>query len=466
MKIYLIKKKLVLSLFPILMLSNLSAGEDHVSKYTVDNTAPEKLAVQSFTLDQAVDYALNNNPDLQIAIERISQAEAQLGIALSAFYPQVTARASYLHSNNPAQVFSMIVSQRDFNVDSIQNINTPGFRQDFRPEIIGRLSLFRGGQDYQNKKAAELGIDAAEFERSSVHNALIEAVTTSYYAYLAALEAQKVAQESILAITSELNQTKLRYEAGSALKSDVLSLEVKLAEAQDAEIRATNGIEISKTSITNLLGFPSTQAFTIASSSSILMKPELTASFNELLELAITERPEVKAAAKQVEISVRQLKIEQGAYLPKADAFVSYGQNSQVPGFSGQKDNVTLGVAVEMNLFSGFGTKQRVSSAERKVAEVQETERKTKLAIEQEVKIAFLNLEEALARLRVTEASVRSAEEALRLVNEERRAGMVTVTRYIESEAARNKAQSSSIAAHYDALRAETALKKATGDWK
>jgi outer membrane protein len=466
MKIYLIKKKLVLSLFPILMLSNLSAGEDHVSKYTVDNTAPEKLAVQSFTLDQAVDYALNNNPDLQIAIERISQAEAQLGIALSAFYPQVTARASYLHSNNPAQVFSMIVSQRDFNVDSIQNINTPGFRQDFRPEIIGRLSLFRGGQDYQNKKAAELGIDAAEFERSSVHNALIEAVTTSYYAYLAALEAQKVAQESILAITSELNQTKLRYEAGSALKSDVLSLEVKLAEAQDAEIRATNGIEISKTSITNLLGLPSTQAFAIASSSSILIKPELTASFNELLELAITERPEVKAAAKQVEISVRQLKIEQGAYLPKADAFVSYGQNSQVPGFSGQKDNVTVGVAVEMNLFSGFGTKQRVSSAERKVAEVQETERKTKLAIEQEVKIAFLNLEEALARLRVTEASVRSAEEALRLVNEERRAGMVTVTRYIESEVARNKAQSSSIAAHYDALRAETALKKATGDWK
>lgn len=173
------------------MLSNLSADEGLVSEYTVDRTVPKTLAAQSFTLDQAVDYALNNNPDLQIAVERIGQAEAQLGIALSAFYPQVTARASYLHSNNPAQVFSMIVSQRDFNTNSIQNINTPGFRQDFRPEIIGRLSLFRGGQDYQNKKAAELGIDAAELERSSVHNALIEAVTTSYYAYLAALEAQK-----------------------------------------------------------------------------------------------------------------------------------------------------------------------------------------------------------------------------------------------------------------------------------
>jgi outer membrane protein TolC len=61
---------------------------------------------------------------------------------------------------------------------------------------------------------------------------------------------------------------------------------------------------------------------------------------------------------------------------------------------------------------------------------------------------------------------VRSADEALRLVNEERRAGIVTVTRYIESEVASNKARSDTIAAHYDALGAEAALKKAVGDWK
>ena len=82
----------------------------------------------------------------------------------------------------------------------------PATGKTFRPEIIGKLSLFRGGQDYQNSKAAELGIDAAEFERSTVRNALIEAVTATYYAYLAALEAQKVAQDSISAITSELNK--------------------------------------------------------------------------------------------------------------------------------------------------------------------------------------------------------------------------------------------------------------------
>jgi len=459
-----IKNKLALSLLPILMLSTLSVVADRAPENAAGKAAPEKSTSQSFTLDQAIDYALANNPDLQIATERISQAEAQLGVALSAFYPQVTAKVGYEHSNDPAQVFSMIVSQREYSAS--QDINNPGYRQNFRPEIIGKLSLFRGGQDYQNSKAAELGIDAAEFERSTVRNALIEAVTASYYAYLAAQEAQKVAKDSITAITSELNQTKLRHEAGTVLKSDVLSLEVKLAEAQEAEIRAANGIELAKTGIVTLLGLSTDQPFIVASSSSMLPEPKLTASFNDLLDLAMTQRPEVKAAASKVEIAQAKLKIEQGAYLPKADAYVSYGQNSRAPGFSSGKDNVTAGVSVEMDLFSGLETKNRVSAAERKAAEARETERKTKLAIEQEVKVAFLKMEEALARLHVTEASVAAADEALRLVNEQRRADTVTVTRYIEAEVARNKAHSNTIAAHYDALGAEAALKKAVGDWK
>ncbi|MGZ5059395.1 MAG: TolC family protein [Methylobacter sp.] len=459
------KNKLALSLLPMLMLSNLSAVADHVSPNFAGKTMAEKSTAQSFTLDQAIDYALSNNPDLQIASERISQAEAQLGVALSAFYPQVTAKVGYDHSNNPAQVFSMIVAQRDFGPNSINTINNPGYRQNFRPEIIGKLSLFRGGQDYQNSKAAELGISAAEFERSTVRNALIEAVTASYYAYLAAQEAHKVAQDSILAIASELKLTKQRYEAGTVLKSDVLSLEVKSAEAQEAQIRAANGIDLAKTGIATLLGLSADQAFTVASSS-MLPEPKLTTSFNGMLELAMTQRPEVKAAANQVEIAQAKLKSEQGAYLPRADAYVSYGQNSQSPGFSSSKDNVTAGVSVEMDLFSGLETKNRVSAAERKAAEARETERKTKLAIEQEVKVAFLKLEEALARMRVTEASVAAADEALRLVNEQRRAETVTITRYIEAEVARNNAHSNTIAAHYDALSAEAALKKAVGDWK
>jgi outer membrane protein len=85
------------------------------------------------------------------------------------------------------------------------------------------------------------------------------------------------------------------------------------------------------------------------------------------------------------------------------------------------------------------------------------------LQIENAVKSAQLRLQEALNRADVAAVSVQAAEEALRLVNEQRQAGVVTVTRYIEAEVARDKAHTRQISARFDALRAEAELKQATG---
>ena len=104
--------KLLFALITAAMSAHLPANESAVFGADAGETAVKKTAAQVFTLDQAIDYALANNPNLQIAIERIKQAEARLGMALSAFYPQISARASYENSNNPAQVFAMIVAQR------------------------------------------------------------------------------------------------------------------------------------------------------------------------------------------------------------------------------------------------------------------------------------------------------------------------------------------------------------------
>jgi outer membrane protein TolC len=459
----LFKPRFAMALLPVFLLPNLPCRAE--STIAPQNITADNSIMPAYTLDKAINYALENNPDLHIASERIGQAEAQLGEAWSAFYPQVAARMAYQVSNNPAQVFAMMVAQREFTSSAITNINHPGYRQNFRPEITGRISLYRGGQDYENTQIATLGIAAADLERSTLRNALVQAVTASYYSYLAAIEAEKVAQSSMTAIDSQLSQTRKRFNVGTVLRSDVLSLEAKLAEAQEAQIKAANGIELAKSSMSTLLGLPASQSFSIAPAS-ILTTPTQAKPFKDLLAQAITQRPEIQAAATQIDIASHQVQNEKGAYLPKVDAFVSYGQDNQNPGYSFSKDNVTAGVQVEVDLFSGFRTQQRVSAAERKLAEAREQERKTHLAIEQELQAAYLKLKEALARLKVTETAVTSAEEALRLVNVQRQAETVTVTRYIEAQSAANQAHANTIAAHYDALGAQAALKKALGDWK
>jgi outer membrane protein TolC len=416
-----------------------------------------------YSLEQAIDYALNHNPDLQIAQQRIVQAEAQLGEALSSFYPQVTARYSYQYTENPAMVFTHTINQRrlDFNSD----FNHPGGAQNLRPEVLANYSLFRGGQDYQLSKAAELGIETAVLEQSAVRNRLTQAVISAYYGYLATQEAYKVTESSIKAIASELEQSQIRFEAGDLLKSDVLSLEVRLAEAKDAKIRAKNNIELVKTGLKTLLGLNIDQPFKVGQNSDWQL-PNNVPDFTEILDIALKQRPEIQAADKQIAIQQRMLSAAKGAHLPRADAYVSYGQDSRDGSFSSNRDHVTAGVTVKMDIFSGFATTERINKAQSKLTEIQEIKRRIQLNIENEVKTAYLRLQEALARIDITNTAIASAEEARRMVKEQRQAGAVTVTRYIESEVARDKSHSRAIAAKFDALRAEAELNKAQGLWR
>lgn len=418
--------------------------------------------VQRYSLQQAIDYALDNSPEIGGMQARIDQADAQLGEALAAFYPQIKASLSYQHSDNPSQAFAMIIAQRrlDFNGG---DFNHPGGVDNYRPQVTASYSLFRGGQDYYRKRAAELGIESSELEKAATRSHLVNNVTAAYYGYLAAQDAHRISQRSIEAVESELQQSRIRFDAGVLLKSDVLSLEVQLAEAKDAEIQAANAIELAKAMLKTLLGMPSGQELVLAESEQ--PSPAAPDTFDGLLNQALARQPELQAAEKRVAIAEQQLNAAEAAHLPRADAFVSYGSDSKDLAFSSNRDNVTAGVMVEVDVFSGFATQEKIKKAEHELTAAREAARQTRLRIEQQVKTAHLKLLEALSRQQVAAAAVRAAEEALRLVNEQRQAGVVTVTRYIEVEVARDKANARDIAARYDALRAEADLKQATGFW-
>ena len=421
-------------------------------------------APASYSLEQAIDAALANNPELNIMQARIEQANAQLGESLASFYPQIKTSLSYQHSNNPAQAFAMIIGQRRLDMQS-GNFNNPGFVDDYRPQVSASYSLFRGGQDYYNSQAAELNSEAAELEKSAARNRLVNHVTAAYYGELAAMDANTISQRSIESVQSQLHQTQLGYEAGTVLKSDLLSLQVQLAEAQDAQIHAANAIELAQNMLKTLLGLDANDRFAINPAANKNL-PESPANFEQLLTQALAQHPELKAAEKRVAIAEQQLSAAKAAHLPKADAFVSYGSNSKDLTYNSNRDNLTAGVMVEMEVFSGFATQEKINKAEHQLTAAKESARQNRLQIENDLKAAQLKLQEALHRAEVSNSASQAAEEALRLVNQQRQAGVVTVSRYLETQVALEKALSRQVSARFDALRAEAALKQAIGTWQ
>jgi len=423
----------------------------------------EPLPSGLVTLDQAISLALERNPDLRAAAERIGVAEAHVSEAASAFYPQLDARLSYGRTDNPAQAFGMIVAQRRFSPSS--DVNNPGATQNWRPELVASFSVFRGFQDANGVDAAKKEAEIAAYERSAIRNALGQAVTDTYFIHLAARQQVDVVLASVKAIESELVEARKRLDAGSLLKSDVLSLEVRLAAAKDGEVRARNGVEHARTSLRVLLA--------LAPEESVELSPEFPSEDATLpndpgdaLKRALDARPELQAAARMVDLRKSELAAESGAWLPRVDAYASYGQDAADLELSGRQDNWAFGFSVDLPLFSGFRTQARVVSAERRLAEARAMEEKVRLGVEQEVRIALLHRQEARQRINVTERAVSAAEEALRLVRDQYQAGTATVTRYLEAEAALVDARSRSIAGRTEIRRAEGELRKAIGGWK
>ncbi|MEI6146126.1 MAG: TolC family protein [Methylococcales bacterium] len=430
----------------------------------LNNMAVAETNPPLYTLVQTIDTALANNPELSIMQARIEQADAQLGQSLAIFYPQIKTSLSYQYSNNPAQVFAMLISQRRLNMAGT-DFNHPGFAEDYRPQVTASYSLFRGGQDYYQSQAAQLGIETSELEKSATRNRLLSNVTAAFYGELAAIDSRKMSLRTIEAVQSELEQSRARFDAGALLKSDVLSLEVQLAEAQEADIQAANAIEIALNMLKTLLGFSVTDAYAINVTLESQL-PQASESFSELLAKALSSHPELKAAEKRVLIAEKQVAAAKGAQLPRADAFVNYGSDSKNLTYNSNQDNLTAGVMVEMDIFTGFSTQEKIKKAQHELTMAIETARQTRLRIENQLKTAQLRLQEALSRAKVSALAVQASEEALRLVKEQHQAGVVTVTRYIDAEVARDKAQTRQINSRYDALRADAELKQAIGFWQ
>lgn len=421
------------------------------------------LPSDPLTLAQAIALALERNPDLRAAAERMGIASAGVTEAASAFYPQVHARLSFARTDNPAQAFGMIVAQRRFS--PTLDINSPGATQNWRPELVATYSLFRGFQDASGVDAAKKGAEIAGFERSALRGALAQAVTEAYVVHLAAREQVGVAQASVKAIEGELADSRRRFDAGALLKSDVLSLEVRLAAARDGELRATNGVELARVSLRVLLALgPEDQVeFSTELPSEDHTLPTVRAA---AVGRALDLRPELRAARRFVDLRKAELSAENGGWYPSLEAYGAYGQDAPDLVLSGHQDNWSFGLALDLPLFSGFRTRARVTAAERRVDEARAMEEKTRLLIEQEVRTALLHREEAAARVGVSEKAVAAAEEALRLVREQYQAGAAAITRFLEAEAALADARSRVIGSRLDVRRAEAELRKAIGEGK
>ena len=411
------------------------------------------------SLEEAIRVAMVNNPDRQMAAARIRQTEALMAKSQAAFYPRLNFYTEYLRGNAPSAYLFKKLDQREF--DFNEDFNDPDVFDNFESGLDARWNLFQGGRDHLAQQMAEAGRDISVLDHQSITNALVASVIQTYYDYLTAEAFLDIARDSVTTVDDQLRVMTVRYQAGGALKSDLLSLQVRRAEAQEEEVRSRNRMELARTAIANILGLSIRQSLQLEEKAGAqLSVPD---QFDAGLAYAIEHRPEIKGLHEKVRQSRMAVDKAQAGYIPSIDAFGRFYYDDEDMDYDFDEENWTAGLLFRWELFQGFGTRAQTNEARAIFEEMLQQDRKATLAVEMEVKTAYLALDEARARLDVARKRVANADESLKLVGHQYEGGSATITRYLEAELARNQAHMSKAAAFYDREKAVADIARAIG---
>jgi outer membrane protein len=407
-------------------------------------------ASEPWTLVRALDYALVRNPDARIAQQRIAAAEAGLEQADSAFWPRLQVQSSYTRTDNPMMVFGDILSQRAYNYGSPPDFNSLPNVDDLNARGLVMVPLYAGGQNTANRRAAKANSEAAKQDSAAVRNALGFEVSRAFYTVLKTREFILAAQAAVDSFSTNLDVAQKRLAGGSVLKSDVLDIEVRLAQSREDLVRARNASTLATRALRNLLGIEDGD-FTVADNAPVVSAPD-SGDFSQ--------RPELAAARDRASAAQAQLQGSKSGYQPRVSAFGSLNHDyGWVTG--GDGNSYTAGVMVQWDLWDGFSTRAKTREARANLGSAREEQRKVRLALDLEVEQARLDISAADERLAVSSKTVEQAEESASLTRNRFAQGLALSTQLIDSETTLVAARVRRAEAESDRCIAIAALRKA-----
>jgi len=420
--------------------------------------AASHLPTQGLTLPEALRFALEHNPAIAQARERIRE---QRGIVLELRARQI-----------PTLAASGDLSANDKSLSG----TFPPQDRNWGMAVQASQLLYAGGGAQAATRSARLAVQAAELELQAIANEALLAVRTRFYAVLLAKEQVSVQEENLSLLEEQLKDAQSRFAAGTVSNFEVLRAQVALANGQPDLITARNAHRIAVEELRQVLGVP--RAATAAQGPTSLppIVGELAlegrnapaadeASLLASLSAARAHRPELQRLAKIAQAGEQQVVASGAGALPQISAYGRYDWMRGGPstGWSDRRDGWTAGLQTQWAIFDGRATAGRRAQAKSRLVQTRLALEETELAIDVEVRRAHSSLTEASELVSASAAVVEQADEALRLARVRYSAGTATQLDVLTSQVELTRARLNQWQAVYRYNVAVASLRQATG---
>ena len=331
--------------------------------------------------------------------------------------------------------------------------------------ILLTQPIFMGGSIIAMNKMADLAEDMAENSREARRQATLYKIDQTYWQVVSLCHKKKLA-ESYLELVKKLNaDVHKMIDEGVATKSDGLSVEVKVNEAEMAVTKVNDGLVLSRMLLNQVIGLPLDEQVSLADEQAeTIAVVELTPELN--VAAAVENRPELKMLQNSVDIAKQTTNVLRAGNLPQVALTGGYSvSNPNV--FNGFQKSFAgfwnVGVLVRVPLWNWGDVmyKVRASKGATSIAKLELAEARE--MIELQVNQNTFKVGEANKKLAMAQANIQRADENLRTANLGFREGVITPTTVMEAQTAWLQAQSQKIDAEIDVKLSQVDLQKALG---
>ncbi len=369
-------------------------------------------------LDRLIQTATENNLDLLIAVARVEEARANLGISRGERLPQVDVEGSVTHQETSDNSLSPGIDE---------TIYAAGATAAWEIDLFGRIR--------RSVEAATADYQASAEDRTDVLISLYANVALTYLdirtfqARLIAAKANIDSQQSVLELT------RSRYRHGLATDLDVAQAERVLA-GTEAEVPPLNiGLAQAVNALGVLLGeAPGHLADELNLPGEIPLPPEkVTVGVPANL---LRQRPDVRRAERQLAAQTARIGVLTADLYPSFNLFGSLGFESIDSGdlFDADSRVSSFGPSLRWNIFSGGSIRQRIKAQDARTRQALFGYEQSVLNALREVENALVAYIEDRTRLAALERSVNASRRSVKLATDLYKEGLVDFQQVLDAQ--------------------------------
>ena len=422
-------------------------------------------------LVQIYQQARQADPSLAAADANKNITDEGVPQARSALLPQINGSYGYTHSDSGQKGLDTTVTD---NAGNFGLITTDSSGRSRPANIMLTQSLFNWSNISHLRSANSLA-EGAEFTYDAASQDLLVRTSIAYFGVLTAEDQLTFAQLNEKSLQKQLDQAQQRFEVGLSAITDVHVAKAQHDAAVAQVIVTENAVQTARESVVQIIGKTFGELKKLRDPLP-LEKPQ-PADAQGWVDLANTQNPSLASAQKSVDAAEHNISAQRAGHYPTVSASLvrsdtpswgtlneSFGgQHVTAPTNNGLVTNTTVGVTLNIPIFSGGLTSSLTRQAVFQRDAAQDQFELTRRIVMANTRNAYRAVIAGISEVEATKAAVVSAQSALDATQAGFEVGTKTIVDVLISQSTLLQAQSSYSQARHQFVLSGLELKQAAG---